>query len=114
MSAIDNSLEFTIVNFAGHINAVNFTTPVIYKHNKSFVIFDFDDENVIVINGLFIEEPFRNKGHGSKLLTDLVNQIKSNTNLRILLHCEPELVKFYHLNGFTITRQIKGMYELTI
>ena len=108
-----NPIDFCITTSVGAVCASSLRTAM-YQHINEVVIFTFDGEYVLVINNLHVSEPYRNKGHGSKLLTDLVNQIKSTTNLRIVLHCKFELVKFYQLNGFTIVRTIKGLYELTI
>lgn len=105
--------DFHIKTDIGTVSAYSLRTAM-YQHNNEVVIFTFNGGYVLVISDLHVSEPYRNKGHGSKLLTDLVNQIKSTTNLRIVLHCKPELVQFYQLNGFTIVRTIKGLYELTI
>lgn len=107
-----DSLKFKIKTNIGHVMA-DCNNIAIYTHNNKFVTFDFPDA-VVVIHDLFINKQFRGKDHGSELLNDLVNQIKSNTNLRILLHCKIELVKFYELNGFTITRSKHNIYELSI
>lgn len=52
------------------------------------------------IENILVEENFRGKGYGKKIVDYLVNYARDNKCYRIDLSCEEKLVDFYQLNGF--------------
>ena len=52
------------------------------------------------IENILIDETFRGKGYGEKLINELLDIAKKNNCYRVDLNCNSELEKFYAKNGF--------------
>ena len=52
------------------------------------------------IENVLIDEKFRGKGHGERLVEELLNLAKSCGCYRVDLNCNSELENFYEKNGF--------------
>ena len=55
---------------------------------------------IFSIENIIIDEKYRNKGYGVKLMKELVEICKKNKCYKIILNCDLHLESFYNKNNF--------------
>ena len=71
------------------------------------VISGVDGDDTANIDGIWVEEPYRRQGLGSRLFAEIEREAKENGAYVVLPYCCDWVSKFFFTNGYTARGELK-------